>query len=1058
MDSTGVVSGLGGDMKRVRGIAKVLTAFSQNEALRYCFVKNEDKEGAFGYDLLLKFKIINNEEEEFDYKLVKSKERPSDWKEFKSALTNEIEQITSFKRYFKKAKSYELQEAENFDEILTRISSPIQGTFEETLSDKPCLVYLEIDYESSKFIVYSSKKDEIDQMIDALFQLEDEIISKSETESDEEHYLQRKDLDTDIFRLIPIKMKHPLNSIQGYGLLRGYLVSLDQEERTKHFVKVCGKNLSMIYKVRRDTLDEDHKSSKELITELKGIRSKILEALKVTQQEFVFERNEYKFRRITEKYKKLHSNKGNSLSYVWTREPVKSILIFNHDRCRASVFSLSQDQVSTIMKELEECKQAIDYQEFELDELENVDIPKCYQQPIYDIFAELLEQNQCKIEYHEGCDQNCNIKKVLINTSLEDSEILRSKLRQILCGIKTETFHLSSQDLADAICHIKKREKYFFEELALPDQVIWAFKPNIKLLQLTANKDLILKIKEDLNYYFTSLKVEELTFMNSHVAEQDFEEYFQENEFKGIHVKIIDGKRLKLLSFKKNKITEAIFVIRNHFDQYIVSNKEFNLTEMTLLEKDFVSDKLKNKCCNSEFHKEFNLSFIHFECFEDHSTGNPNFRHSIRVYYKSSNKYSEKLQKFIQDLSNHLKSTLVKDEIDDDKTLEYLEDNDLYDYSDWSRTEYSKEDEPMQEVPSYYVTWNCILYSIEEEGQFKVFVQGDQESKDIFLEYLRYQARNLETEDIKKRIEDKLIEFLCDLPEESQTNIISEIEDRCNVKFVCDEESYYFQGQDIVGAMTQLREKVIPKYEGSKIEYPDDYEWDDIETLEENKDVMTIQLQKDPEGTDESEESEHSREFKFVENLFLETLDQEFNYWSIENCKILSISRIQSYNLYSRYYFAKKRVLDKYKDYTQERLGQLDYMEEDILFHGTANTPPSIIYKSKEGIDRRFTTAHVHGYGSYFATKSGYSCHDRFVYQENGIYKVLVCRVCIGNYTTRDKLDKRTESILEVNPETGLRYDSVTDQLKNVEDRQMFVVFKNEQSYPQWEILFKKKG
>ncbi|CAI2360005.1 unnamed protein product [Moneuplotes crassus] len=1045
MDSYGRLCCLGLDTKRLNKMAKVLTAFSQNEASRYCFVKNEDKKDPFAYDLVLKFKVINNDEEDFEYKLVKSKKSPTDWKEFKSSLTNEIEQITSFKKYFKKAKSYELQEEENFDEILTRISSPIQETFEETLADKPCLVYLEIDNESYKFIVYSSNKDETNQMIDTLSQLENEIINKSETESDEEHYLQRNDLDTDIFKLIPIKMKHPLNSIQGYGLLRAYLMSLDQEERTKHFVKVCGKNLSMIYKIRRDTLDEDHKSSKELIAELKGIRSKILEALKVAQQEFVFERNEYKFKRITEKYKKLHSNKGNSLSYVWTREPVKSILIFNHDRCRASIFSLSQDQVSVIMKELEECRQAIDNQEFELDELENADIPKCYQQPINDIFAELLEQNQCKIEYHEDCDQKCNIKKVLVNTSLEDSEILRSKLRQILCDIKTETFHLSSQDLVDAICKIKTSEKYFFEELALPDQVIWVFKPNIKLLQLTASKDLILKIKEELNYYFTSLKVEELTFMNSHVTEKDFDEYFQEHQFKGIHVQTKDGKRLKLLNFNENKMNRAINKIRNHFDQYIISKKEFNLIGMTLLEKDLVFEQLRAKCYKENFCEESKLSFIHFECFEDHSTDNPNFRHSIRVYYKTSNKYSEKLQKFIQDLNNCIKSTLVKEEVDDERTLEHLKDNDLYDYSDWSRTEYSKEDEPEQEAPSYYGTWNCILYSIEEEGRFKVFVQGDQESKDTFLEHLKYEARNLEGGEIKKRIEEKLIGFFHDLPEENQTNIINEIQDNCDVTFVFDGEQYYIQGQNIVGAMTQFREKVIPRYENSEIEYPKEFPWDKIEELEENKNVIPIDL--DP----------ASNEFAHIENIFKDSL-LNYDGWLRENCEIIKITRIQSYNLYKRYYFAKKRIEEKYQQFTEEQMSCLNYKSELLLFHGTNQTPPHIIYNSQEGIDRRFTSAAAYGYGSYFAVISGYSCLDRFVYEDNGEYRILVCRVFVGNYTTKNKLDGKTQSILGVNPLTNLRYDSVTDQLKDEKSRQMFVVFKNEQSYPQWEIVFKKKS
>eukprot|EP00343_Euplotes_focardii_P000761 CAMPEP_0205800658 /NCGR_PEP_ID=MMETSP0205-20121125/2391_1 /ASSEMBLY_ACC=CAM_ASM_000278 /TAXON_ID=36767 /ORGANISM="Euplotes focardii, Strain TN1" /LENGTH=61 /DNA_ID=CAMNT_0053064115 /DNA_START=274 /DNA_END=455 /DNA_ORIENTATION=- len=48
-----------------------------------------------------------------------------------------------------------------------------------------------------------------------------------------------------------------------------------------------------------------------------------------------------------------------------------------------------------------------------------------------------------------------------------------------------------------------------------------------------------------------------------------------------------------------------------------------------------------------------------------------------------------------------------------------------------------------------------------------------------------------------------------------------------------------------------------------------------------------------------------------------------------------------------------------------------------------------------------------------------------------------------------------TDSILAVNPNTGVRYDSVSDQPVNKVARVMYVIFQNDQSYPQWELSWK---
>ena len=107
------------------------------------------------------------------------------------------------------------------------------------------------------------------------------------------------------------------------------------------------------------------------------------------------------------------------------------------------------------------------------------------------------------------------------------------------------------------------------------------------------------------------------------------------------------------------------------------------------------------------------------------------------------------------------------------------------------------------------------------------------------------------------------------------------------------------------------------------------------------------------------------------------------------------------------------------------------------------------------GIDRRFTTVAAFGFGAYYAVKSNYSAHDRYCYVEkDGSRRMMVCRVCPGVSCLRDDLEKN-KCVPKINPKTkGKRYDSVTDTFTDSE-RNMFVLFKNDQGYPQWEVVFK---
>ena len=188
---------------------------------------------------------------------------------------------------------------------------------------------------------------------------------------------------------------------------------------------------------------------------------------------------------------------------------------------------------------------------------------------------------------------------------------------------------------------------------------------------------------------------------------------------------------------------------------------------------------------------------------------------------------------------------------------------------------------------------------------------------------------------------------------------------------------------------------------------------------------------------------EHVAEYNDIQNLLLSTLDAK--------AEVVGIKRIQNRDLYKRYYISKDSIQKKYKD-VAEKVDQ-KFLTEKLCFHGTGQTDPSILYFSKEGIDRRFTQDDVlHGLGAYFAVNAWYSNHSRYCYSQGDVRTLLICRVFHGIFSTKECLID--DSKPGKNPNfPGKNFDSVTNDM-NDNERWMYVVFNNEQSYPQWEISY----
>ena len=167
---------------------------------------------------------------------------------------------------------------------------------------------------------------------------------------------------------------------------------------------------------------------------------------------------------------------------------------------------------------------------------------------------------------------------------------------------------------------------------------------------------------------------------------------------------------------------------------------------------------------------------------------------------------------------------------------------------------------------------------------------------------------------------------------------------------------------------------------------------------------------------------EKSKEYTSVVNHFLDSVYEKSNVFKKEDIEMVHIKRIQNFDLYERYYFAKQRIIKKLNKLEEDGKDITPFLYEVFGFHGTNKTPPEIIYTSKEGIDRRYTSTGVYGYGAYFAVTSGYSCYSRYLHQnDKGEYKLLLWRVCPGIMADKDYLDESTESILGINPNTGAR-------------------------------------
>ena len=184
---------------------------------------------------------------------------------------------------------------------------------------------------------------------------------------------------------------------------------------------------------------------------------------------------------------------------------------------------------------------------------------------------------------------------------------------------------------------------------------------------------------------------------------------------------------------------------------------------------------------------------------------------------------------------------------------------------------------------------------------------------------------------------------------------------------------------------------------------------------------------------------QESEEYERVASQFLLTLP---------NAEILRIDRIQN-KLIMRRYFHRSQLM---KNFGAEDL------REELLFHGTSETQPELIYQGDEGFDMRFSAVGYWGKGNYFAVNSSYS-HD-YAFSHNKVFKMFAANVLTGNsffsepdssLTMPPYLDSDDSATDSSSTTIRRRYDSVHG---NTYGTRVYITYDNEHAYPAYLITY----
>lgn len=179
------------------------------------------------------------------------------------------------------------------------------------------------------------------------------------------------------------------------------------------------------------------------------------------------------------------------------------------------------------------------------------------------------------------------------------------------------------------------------------------------------------------------------------------------------------------------------------------------------------------------------------------------------------------------------------------------------------------------------------------------------------------------------------------------------------------------------------------------------------------------------------------KEWEDIEKLFKATLP---------NSNLRQIQRIQNKWLWEKYSFCRKRMIEK---------NGVMGANEMMLFHGTRQTPPKVIYTSEHGFDFRFgTSGGLWGKGAYFACDAYYS--NNYAYKQVGnSFCGNQNQMFLAFVLTGDSFTHRVDRTLDKPPIKNFftleHYDSINGITASTK---IYVVYDHDKSYPAYLITY----
>ena len=171
-------------------------------------------------------------------------------------------------------------------------------------------------------------------------------------------------------------------------------------------------------------------------------------------------------------------------------------------------------------------------------------------------------------------------------------------------------------------------------------------------------------------------------------------------------------------------------------------------------------------------------------------------------------------------------------------------------------------------------------------------------------------------------------------------------------------------------------------------------------------------------------------EYERVANQFLLTLP---------NAEILRVERVQNKLLWRKYVNRSKLMRDF----------DTTHLREELLFHGTRDNDPQLIFKGDEGFDMRYSAQGMWGQGNYFAVNSSYSHY--YAFNTNGVQKMFAAYVLTGNsrFLNPDNSLRKPPLLHKESGDSDTsverRYDSVCGTTRGT---RVYITYDNEHAYP----------